>query len=284
MAVDSARVLPFPPQEDLSAVEDAPFIPTSLARALCARMEDVHQRQAIGVFAGPWGIGKTRAIHAFADEHENGVVVVNVEPGSNQKGRTPVATMQLISEAFLRRHGHWGYGAPPSSSHQVLRNQLFNHAWDELAAADGAGRLTLVFDEAQNLSRSAIEMLRFWNDRQQAAMPRPVGLIFVGNQEFALEEDATGQSVISGAVRSRARFIGSFSYDDLTQDDIGQIVMSRGVSDPTAVAEIIEYFCRRDPRIRRDLRQIVRVVEDCRLRAEGAAVTAEIARRVLFRQ
>jgi hypothetical protein len=77
-------------------------------------------------------------------------------------------------------------------------------------APSDARRLTLVFDEAQNLSREAIEVMRFWNDADRCYAPFPLGLVFVGNNEFSLQVDGDGQSPISSSrlagARSRSRF------------------------------------------------------------------------------
>src|SRR5690606_19122887 len=100
------------------------------------------------------------------------------------------------------------------------------------------------FDEAQFLSRASIEMLRFWNDEDQTALPFPLGLVFVGNHEFSLRQDARGQSPISEAVRSRTLFTTIFDRDDLTDEDVTAFINSRGVTDAAAAREMLEFINR----------------------------------------
>jgi hypothetical protein len=122
-------------------------------------------------------------------------------------------------------------------------------------------------------------MLRYWNDADRTVTPFPVGLVFIGNDDFALKEDVRGDSVISGAVRSRALFIESFDYDDLTAEDIVAFVRSRGVNDPGAISAIADYYTQ--PRVRRDLRQLERLLVRLSLLAGEGPVTQSIARDAL---
>jgi hypothetical protein len=139
--------------------------------------------------------------------------------------------------------------------------------------------LSIVFDEGQYLSREAIEMLRFWNDGDRTTTPFPVGLLFVGNSEFALAEDGSGYSVLSGAVRSRALFVETLEYDDVTDEDIVSFLTSRGPYEPEAVRVVLAYF--RQRRVRRDLRNVIRLDEVFRRRSNGRAVSPNIVQAVL---
>ena len=56
--------------------------------------------------------------------------------------------------------------------------------------------LTVIFAEAQNLAREAIEQLRFANDLRGGYSPFPLGLVFVGHREFVLKNDHRGASVL----------------------------------------------------------------------------------------
>ena len=88
-------------------------------------------------------------------------------------------------------------------------------------------RLTIVLDEAQNLSREAIELLRYLNDEGAGYAPFQVGLLFMGNNEFALKTGASGESVISAAVADRALFVEGLSYKDLTPEDLRLVIDQR---------------------------------------------------------
>jgi len=139
--------------------------------------------------------------------------------------------------------------------------------------------LTLIFDEAQYVSREAIEMLRYWNDGERTITPFPVGLIFIGNSEFALQEDGSGRSVLSGAVRSRALFVETLEYEDITAADVASFMHSRGSYEPDAISLIVSYFQQR--RVRRDLRNMIRLDNVFRRRTGGATVTLDVVKTVL---
>ena len=58
-----------------------------------------------------------------------------------------------------------------------------------------------------NLLRDALGVLRFWNDKDRCYSPFPIGLVFVGNNEFSLAPDSHGACVISAAVADRALYV-----------------------------------------------------------------------------
>lgn len=265
-----------------SAPDERPFVETSIARQLLSRLSLTHEERGISVIAGPWGIGKTTSLKAFAAAHESVCVLVKVDPGSSKRGATPIAVMQLAIEAMRPLRGR-SDRASLSNAYWTLRQMLHNSLCDLFEAdAHNLGyqpRFTFILDEAQFLSRDAIEMLRFWNDGDRGATPFPVGLAFVGNNEFALHEDVSGQSVISGAVRSRALFIESLEYADVSNADLTLFLRSRGITDADAINAFISYFS--GPRVRRDLRNAERFISVFKRRAGDDPVTAEIVRSVL---
>jgi DNA transposition AAA+ family ATPase len=281
---------------DPELLEERPFVATTVARHLLSRLRVTHQERGISVFSGPWGIGKTTAINAFAAEKFGSCVIVKVEP-RGKKGASPVSVMKQAVEELSpliragskdRRLARTGRAAT-RDSHWHLRLNIYNllSEWEplieyrreveyaeelEVAVSVEQPRFTFIFDEAQYLSREAIEMLRYWNDTDRTTTPIPVGIIFIGNNEFSLEEDSAGQSVISGAVRSRAFFIEPLDYGDITDQDLVLFAQSRGVTDAGAIAEIVRYYS--SPRISRDLRHVERILATLSRRSNGAPVTA----------
>jgi hypothetical protein len=211
-------------------------------------------------------------------------VVVKVEQGSSKRGASPVAVLQQSLEA-LRPHIGRSPRATLSNAYWSLRQMLFNYLTEwrtqhqSTANHDQSPFLTFIFDEAQYLSREAIEMLRYWNDVDRTTTPFPVGLIFIGNSEFALEENGGGQSALSGAVRSRALFVEALEYEDVTPADVRSFMQSRGPYEADAVSLIVAYFQQR--RVRRDMRNMVRLDEVFRRRSGGAAVTLDVVKAVL---
>lgn len=276
----SADVLAFPALGSTAAKVDRPYVETSVARDLQARMLITHEERGIMLARGPWGIGKTTAIDAFAAEQYYGVVVVKVEAGP-KGGASPNTILHLALEAMIRLAGYTDRALPKYSA-WVARRQLCQLMEDYRQRTWEAGDeplFTFIFDEAQYLSRDAIEMLRFWNDTDRTTTPFPVGLIFIGNNEFALQDDGSGQSVISGAVGSRALFTDSLDYADVSNDDLALFARSRGMTDAEAVKAFVGYFS--GPRIRRDLRNVERLIAACKRRANDQPITAQIVRSVL---
>lgn len=270
---------------------DRPFVETSIVRLMISRMTVTHEECGITVISGPWGIGKTTAIDAFARTHEFSCSVVKIEPGATRRGATAGAVMRQVVEELRRANGKQ-LGTQLSNATWTLRSQIHN----ELSAYTGSNpddyregtypNFTFIFDEAQNLSREAIDMLRYWNDKDRTTTPFPTALIFVGNPEFALAESLGGQSVLSGAVRSRLLFEEQLTSAYLDDVDLTVFCQSRGIQSPEAITAIIDYYRsgqggRREPP-KRNLHQLDRRIIPALLRrAGGKPVTAEIVRSVL---
>jgi DNA transposition AAA+ family ATPase len=260
-------------------VEPDVFIPTSVARGLIARMRITHERRRISIFSGPPGIGKTTAIEAFRAVSVDGVAVVKIA----RRPAKEVNVLQHTLEAFRVVAGT-GYRTVPSSIWE-LRSYLQKEigAWAAVKAdVDGEAdrpRLSFVFDEAQNLSRAAIEVLRYWNDADRCYAPFPVGLIFVGNNEFSLSADATGESAISAAVADRALHIQALEYADVTDADVEMFIKAQGMDDPAARATLIRYL--RTSRVSRSFRRVIDLLDDVADLADGQPLTASVVQQVL---
>ncbi|MNS22163.1 hypothetical protein D3C72_539460 [compost metagenome] len=134
-----------------------------------------------------------------------------------------------------------------------LRNHIFAsmcakcgvnvaHARARLFQPDVFGLMTIVFDEAQSLSRNAIEVLRFWNEPD--SQPIPFSLVFIGNSEFAMAPKGQGDSVLTAAVADRAAYVEEFTYDCVLDDDLVLYAEARGITDPTTLDAILDFFGR----------------------------------------
>lgn len=244
------------------------YVSTSISRSIVARLNRVHRLRAVRVYSGPPGIGKTTALRMFASEHSSEVAVVVVPPGP-KGGVGVVMAGHLIIEAIYRTLGINHSVAAFSTSRIEQRSELFQAICEwagipiperrrGMSGFDGPP-LTIVFDEAQNLSREAIEMLRYLNDGDTGFSPVTVGLAFLGNNEFSLAVDAYGGCVLTDAVRSRSGPPELLSYDHVTDDDISLFVDSRCAIDDAAMGLIIRYFARRPDR---DFRRIADVVAE----------------------
>lgn len=264
------------------------FIATSIASSLLPRLRRTHKRRRIGVFAGPPGIGKSTALEAFRAEEEWNVGLVSVPPGP-KGGLMPTAAMHLAAEA-LRGFAPRSYSARVPNGYIELRNRLFSMVseWAGFQASevrrDGLDPsefppLTLIFDEAQNLSRDAIEMLRFANDATGGFSPLPLGLIFVGNNEFVLKTDRGGPSVLSAAVADRALYTETFSYSDVSDDDLTLFFEASGIVDPKALQMVVRHFSA--GRSDRSFRRAADLAAELSEEAAGAAITPDVVRDVL---
>jgi hypothetical protein len=251
------------------------YVATSVARRLIARMQATHDRRRISVFAGPPGIGKTTAIERFSRFNAGAVVVAKVA----RRNAREVLALQHALEALRHAIGSQFSHAP--SSLWDLRNDLFRAVceWAGVEATparrgeypiDAFGRLTLVFDEAQNLSREAIEALRYWNDADRCYAPFSMGLIFVGNNEFALAGGADG-SVISAAVADRALYLQTLDYDDISDDDLRLFIEAQVEIEPAALSLILRAFgAQRSPR---SLRRLDDLLSELSVTSDGAAIS-----------
>jgi hypothetical protein len=260
------------------------YIATSIARRLIVRMHATHERRRIAVFAGPPGIGKTTAIDALNREIPDGIVVVKVA----RRNAREVLVLQHVLDAIRRLAGSPSVHFP--SSLWELRGDIFNAiccwAGAEPAAARRAEysasdfpKLTIVFDEAQNLSREAIEALRYWNDTDRCYAPFPLGLVFVGNNEFSLQTDLDGRSVISAAVADRALYVQTFDYSDVIDDDIRLYLEAKGIVDESALSTMARHINER--RTSRSFRRIQDLVEELTDASSGESVTVGAVRELL---
>lgn len=268
--------------------EPSAFVKTSIAASLLPRLRRTHLLRRIATIAGPPGIGKSTTLESFRAEHPWEVGVVSVPPGP-KGGLMPTAAMHLAAEA-LSAFAPRAYSDRVPNGYIELRNRLYGMVseWAGFQASevrrdglnpDDFSPLTLVFDEAQNLSREAIEMLRFANDATGGFSPLPLGLIFVGNNEFVLKADRGGPSVLSAAVADRALYIETFSYSDVSDDDLALFFAARGIVDAGALQMVVRHFSA--GRSDRSFRRAADLAAELSEEAAGAAITPDVVRDVL---
>lgn len=254
------------------------YVPTSISQAIVARMQRTHEKRRMSVFSGPPGIGKTSAIDAFDRTNEGNVAVVKI----NNKNTSDLVAYQFMAEAFAKMRGRGPVSI--SADRYAVRGQLARQIGEwgtsdlPWPLANNARQnmndyplLTFVFDEAQNLSRHAVDALRYWNDPDRCYGPFPIGVVFIGNDEFALKEDRSGTSLISAAVADRALYHESFDYSAVKSADLTLFIQSRGIAEPNAVAALVRRYSA--PRAVRSLRRLSDDIDELLDEADGGPVT-----------
>lgn len=242
------------------------------------RMQRTHKKRRISIFSGPPGIGKTSAIDQFRIANDNNVAVVKI----SNKNTSDLVAYQYMLEAFAKMTDK--EVSSFSADRYVIKNHLCRRIaewgcddlpWPLASATDQEPvvypPLTFVFDEAQNLSRHAVDALRYWNDPDRCYGPFPIGVIFIGNDEFALKADRSGSSVISAAVADRALYHESYDYSAVKASDLELFVRSRGIVEPNAVAALVRHYS--GPRVIRSLRRLSDDIDDLFEEADGGPVT-----------
>ena len=259
-----------------------PFVKTTVARLMLPRMRVTHEERGITVISGDPGIGKTSAIDAFEQEFNDQCLVVKIESPATSRGIKNLRMLQLVIEALKTKRSRYVgeyLGNTPWVLKQKIESLLSEWSIDFGPDAPWPPTFTIIFDEAQNLSKEAIELLRYWNDQDRCSMPFPVGLIFVGNDEFAMQRNERGESVLSSAVRSRLLYEVPLSYQHLDDADMTLLLESRGVKDPNALRELVAHLSHE--RVKRNLRQMNKVLMLCHREADGGPITEQVVKQVL---
>ena len=236
----------------------------------------------------PPGIGKTTAIEAFRAANDANVAVVSVAPGP-RGGISPTTALQMLLEGLydLSPNSRW-FSIP--TKYMELRGLVFTvvcewagytplHAKRGGVDASNAPLLTVIFDEAQNLSRNAIEELRFVNDTVRGCAPFPLGMVFIGNNDFILKSDARGESVLSAAVADRALFNETLNYTDVTDKDLSLFLEAAGIAEVEVRRLLVRYFA--SGRVNRSFRRVRDLLDDIAELAEGASITTAHVREYL---
>lgn len=223
---------------------------------------------------------KTTAINEFAFCRPDQAVVIKVSKTSKTGVGARVVMQETINALrVMLALGDDGY--MPTDTYAVRSTLSYLvKLWESHNLDTTNRRLTFIYDEAQTFSRDAIETLRYWNDRDRCFASFPIGLAFVGNEEFALQAGKNQQSVISAAVADRARYTEIFKYADVGDGDLRLILAAHGIEDEMVVAHIVKRYSsgRRTRSIRRLVEQDI---PDMRTVAGDGRVTLDIVREAL---
>lgn len=274
--------------QNYATQDDRPFVETSVIRTMLPAMELTHVRRGIAVYTGPYGIGKTTAIRAFLERHNPYCFATKIDQPPRKSGLQPGDVFKLILKNLWELNRKMPPREVRRSPYQMQNDiaiEVENYVNSHSGSITRDTKITFVFDEAQYLSKEAIETLRYWNDEDAPKLGIVIGLIFIGNNELALAAREGEDSVLKGTVRSRLTHEQHFSASLLSDEDIARFCRSRGIDCPHAIAEILRYLNkapRGRPRPKRDLRPFDRrYFPDMIMRAGDGPITADIVRAAL---
>lgn len=172
------------------------YAPTSISTLVYKTVRNIQLKGGFAFITGDAGIGKTKALHKYIDEHLHDSIMITINPCT----KSIKAVLKLLALEL---------GVPLSQSRDDL--------WMSIAAKLHDGMVVLV-DEAQLLTYSSIETLRsfvdFFSDRRQT-----LGVVLVGNQGI--------REKIEGKFREQYRQVANrawqrpqISTTDIQLDDI----------------------------------------------------------------
>jgi hypothetical protein len=256
------------------------FVKTSISSKVLAFAEDTHRRRRISCIAGPPGIGKTEALLAFRHSHPEEVVITKIA----QPNARPGLCMRLVAEAI---RDSIPYERPyfMPSGHYEVRNHIFNMLCDRDGFSVRAGHdrqyraeqftpLTVIIDEAQNLSREFVDQIRFWSDRDSRYAPFPIGFFLVGNSDLILRPDGRGHPQVSRAIGDRLLHSRTFSYADVLDDDLLLFADSRADLSEDVRAEIVREYGAKGAV--RSLRTLSDALDEAREDSNDGEITVDI--------
>jgi len=134
------------------------FVLTRIAREIFAVVRVTSKHRGIGVFTGPSGVGKTKALEAIVQSDFPNAVLVTADPGC----MNPLYFMRAVVRAERSRGAAFSANPP-----RIYHGWEFTRVADAFNAAvdllGGSGRLIIV-DEADNLSNKVLSVVRQLHD------------------------------------------------------------------------------------------------------------------------
>jgi DNA transposition AAA+ family ATPase len=162
-AVESKAEEFFSLREKAAAIAKAPdYVPTSISQQVYDMISYGHINRCIVSIVGDAGIGKTKGAQKYAADYSEVIFI------TASKACKSLKDMYRMIARKLRLNEN--------------RN-LFDMQVDIRAKLDGSNKV-LVIDEAQHLSLTAIDGIRYFNDEDGETGLPPIGIVLIGNHEL----------------------------------------------------------------------------------------------------
>lgn len=150
-------------QKMASNIAKAPdYVDTSISSEVYAIINYCHINRCIGAVIGDAGIGKTKGALKYASDYSETILITASKACKSLKDMYRMIARKLrINE----------------------NRNLFDMQMDIRAKLDGSNKV-LIIDEAQHLSLTAIDGIRYFNDEDNETGMLPVGIVLIGNHEL----------------------------------------------------------------------------------------------------
>lgn len=162
-AVEGKALEFFSLKEKAAAMTKAPdYVATSISEEVYGIISYCHINRCIGAVIGDAGIGKTKAALKYSSDYSEAIHI------TASKACKSLKDMYRMIARKLRLNEN--------------RN-LFDMQMDIRAKLDGSNKVVII-DEAQHLSLTAIDGIRYFNDDDSETGLQPVGIVLIGNHEL----------------------------------------------------------------------------------------------------
>jgi DNA transposition AAA+ family ATPase len=138
------------------------YVETSISTEVYLTIQYCHVSRGIGVISGDAGIGKSKAALKYAQDYSEAIYITASKACKSLKDLYRMIARRLrINE----------------------NRNLFDMQIDIRSRLDGSNKV-IIIDEAQHLSITAIDGIRYFNDEDNENGLQPVGIVFIGNHEL----------------------------------------------------------------------------------------------------
>jgi len=138
------------------------YVETSISKEVYLTIQYCHVSRCIGVVVGDAGIGKTKAALKYAQDFSEAIYITASKACKSLKDMYRMIARKLrINE----------------------NRNLFDMQMDIRTKLDGSNKV-IIIDEAQHLSLTAIDGIRYFNDEDNENGLQPVGIVLIGNHEL----------------------------------------------------------------------------------------------------